>query len=189
MARILLSDIAKIQTMKKSYFWILGTALLATGINIGCTTQKGHIDHSTVSTLDLGRYMGRWFEIARFDHSFERNLEQCEAFYRMMPEGKISVENTGINSCTGKRKTAHGKAHVGNRAGQLRVSFFWFFYSDYNVLALDDDYQWALVGSSSPEYLWILARTPQLPKQALEMIVDIAHKRGYDTSKLLWVKQ
>lgn len=175
--------------MKKGYFLLLGAALLTVGIGTGCTSQKGHIDYSTVSTLDLNRYMGRWYEIARFDHRFERNLEQCEAFYRLMPEGKISVENTGIDSRTGRRKTSYGKAHAGRRPGQLRVSFFWFFYSDYNVMALDERYQWVLVGSNSPDYLWILSRTPQLPQQTLNEIIDIARKRGYNTGKLLFVKQ
>ena len=175
--------------MKKGYFLLLGAALLTTGVSIGCSSLRGHIDYSTVSSLDLSRYMGRWFEIARFDHRFERDLEQCEALYRLMPEGRISVENTGVNHLTGKRKTSYGKAHTGKRPGLLRVSFFWFFYSDYNVLALDEGYQWALVGSSSPDYLWILARTPHLPQQTLDMIIDIARQRGYNTSRLIMVKQ
>ncbi len=173
--------------MKKSYFWILGAALIVTGI--GCSSRKGHINYATISKLDLNRYMGRWYEIARFDHTFERNLEQCEALYKVLPEGKISVENTGVNITTGKRKTSYGKAKASKAPGQLRVSFFWFFYSDYNILALDDDYQWSLVGSNTPDYLWILSRTPQLPQQTLDMILEIARKRGYDTSKLLFVKQ
>ena len=175
------------EIMKKGYFCLLGAAMLAAGI--GCSSQRSKIDYSTVSALDINRYMGRWFEIARFDHGFERDLEQCEAYYRLMPKGKISVENSGVNSRTGDRKTAHGKAHAGEKPGQLRVSFFMFFYSDYNILALDDAYQWALVGSSSPDYLWILARTPQLPAATLDSILHIAKSRGYDTSKLLWVKQ
>ena len=173
--------------MKRCHFWILGATLIAT--SIGCTAQTSNIDSSTVPTLDLDRYMGRWYEIARFDHRFERNLEQCEAIYKRLPEGKISVENSGVNAITGKHKTSYGKAHVGKSPGQLRVSFFWFFYSDYNILALDDDYQWSLVGSRSPDYLWILSRTPQLPKQTLDSILNIARKRGYDTSKLIFVKQ
>ena len=175
--------------MKKSYFLLLGATLLAAGASISCSSQKGHIDYSTVSSLDINRYLGRWYEIARFDHSFERDLEQCEAFYRLMPKGKISVENTGVNSRTGKRKTSYGKAHAGKYPGQLRVSFFLFFYSDYNVMAIDENYQWVLVGSNSPKYLWILSRTPALPQSTLNTILDIARKRGYDTSKLIYVKQ
>ena len=161
--------------------------MLATGI--GCASHRSKIDYSTISSLDINRYMGHWYEIARFDHRFERDLEQCEAFYRLMPKGKISVENSGVDSRTGDRKSAYGKAHAGEKPGQLRVSFFWIFYSDYNILALDDDYKWALVGSSSPDYLWILSRTPQLPSSTLDSILRIAKSRGYDTSKLIWVKQ
>lgn len=147
------------------------------------------IDRSTVSDVDLKRYMGRWYEIARFDHSFERNLSYCEAFYAMQDDGTISVVNTGINTNNEHRKTSYGKAKLGDRPGQLRVSFFWFFYSDYNILALDDNYDWALIGSRSPKYLWILARTPSLSQETTEHITAIAKERGYDTSKLIWVKQ
>jgi lipocalin len=133
--------------------------------------------------------MGRWYELARFDHSFERNLERCEAFYTLEPTGKIGVRNSGVDSKTGLLRISDGKAKLGKYPGQLRVSFFLFFYSDYNILALDENYQWSLVGSSTPDYLWILSRTPQLPQQTLDHILDIARKRGYDTSKLIYVKQ
>ncbi|MBR5133613.1 MAG: lipocalin family protein [Alistipes sp.] len=147
------------------------------------------IDRTTVSDIDLKRYMGRWFEIARFDHSFERNLDYCEAFYALQDDGTISVTNTGLNSRTEKRKTAYGKAKLGERPGQLRVSFFWFFYSDYNILALSQEYEWALIGSKSEKYLWILSRTRHLDSNTRNNIVAIAQSRGYDTSKLIWVKQ
>ena len=78
---------------------------------------------------------------------------------------------------------------MGSRPGQLRVSFFWIFYSDYNILALDDDYEWALVGSKSPKYLWILSRTRQLDSATKREIVEIAQRRGYNTRDLIWVKQ
>ena len=146
-------------------------------------------DNSTVKEFDLSRYLGEWYEIARYDHRFERHLEYCKALYTLMPDGKIVVENSGIDSRSGKRKVALGKAKAGSRSGQLRVSFFWFFYSDYNVLAIDDDYQWVLVGSKSPKYLWILSRTPTLPVATMNHILDIASSRGYDTSKLIMVKQ
>lgn len=155
----------------------------------GCRAQRGDIDRTTVAKLDVRRYMGQWYEIARYDHRFERHLEYCKALYTLMPDGKIVVENSGIDSRSGKRKVALGKAKAGSKSGQLRVSFFWFFYSDYNVLAIDDDYQWVLVGSKSPKYLWILSRTPTLPVATLNHILDIASSRGYDTSKLIMVKQ
>ena len=151
--------------------------------------QNKSFDNSPVPSLDLGRYLGTWYEIARFDHSFERNMEYCEAFYAIQNDGMISVTNTGINTKTDKRKTSYGKAKAGSEPGQLRVSFFWIFYSDYNILALDEEYEWALVGSKSPKYLWILSRTRQLDATTKLKICDIAQRRGYDTRDLIWVKQ
>ena len=128
----------------------------------GCSAQRSSIDRTTVASLDVKRYMGTWYEIARYDHSFERNMERCKAQYTLLPDGKIVVVYSGYNSRTGRYKTSVGKAKAGESAGQLRVSFFWFFYSDYNILALDANYDWALIGSRSPKYQWILARTPSL---------------------------
>ena len=150
---------------------------------------KVEIDNSTISKFDTERYMGRWYEIARYDHRFERNLEYCEALYTPLSNGKIEVKNSGMDTSTGRIKESIGKAHAGKKTGQLRVSFFLFFYSDYNILALDKGYNWALVGSSSPNYLWILSRTPQLDQSTLNHILTIAENRGYDTSKLIFVKQ
>ena len=147
------------------------------------------VDTSTVEDLDVKRYMGRWYEIARYDHRFERDLDHCEAFYTLEPTGKIGVRNSGINYRTGLLKITDGKAKLGKYPGQLRVSFFLFFYSDYNVLALGKDYDWALVGSKSPKYLWILSRTPSLPEKTLEHILAEAQARGYDTDRLIWVRQ
>ena len=171
--------------MKQGILILTAIIMAATG----CSAQRSSIDRTTVASLDVKRYMGTWYEIARYDHSFERNMERCKAQYTLLPDGKIVVENSGYNSRTGRYKTSVGKAKAGESAGQLRVSFFWFFYSDYNILALDDNYDWALIGSRSPKYLWILARTPSLPQETTEHITAIAKERGYDTSKLIWVKQ
>ena len=152
-----------------------------------CKAQT--INITTVDNLDLKRYMGRWYELARYDHRFERDMERCEAYYSLEPDGKIAVRNSGIDTKTGLLRITDGKAKLGKQPGQLRVSFFLFFYSDYNILALGEDYDWALVGSSSPKYLWILSRTPSLPKPTIEHILAIARQRGYDTDKLIWVQQ
>ena len=152
-----------------------------------CRAQS--MPSTTVDNFDLNRYMGRWYEIARYDHRFERNLERCEAYYTLEPTGKIGVRNSGINTKTGLLKIADGKAKAGKYPGQLRVSFFLFFYSDYNVLALGDNYEWALVGSRSPKYLWILSRTPSLSDATIEHILSIARERGYNTDDLIWVRQ
>ncbi|MBO5890662.1 MAG: lipocalin family protein [Alistipes sp.] len=153
-----------------------------------CCKAQSTVNTATIASLDVERYMGRWYELARYDHSFERDLEYCQAQYTQLPDGKIRVENRGVNSKNGKHKSSIGKAKMGDTPGQLRVSFFLFFYSDYNILALDNNYEWALVGSKSPKYLWILSRTPKLPQTVMDDILSIAQQRGYDTSKLIFVK-
>ena len=152
----------------------------------GCgNAQK--VDNTPVAALDLNRYLGDWYEIARFDHRFERGLDFCKANYALSEDGKIAVTNTGIKE--GQNKTSNGKAKTTDAPALLRVSFFGPFYSDYRVMLLDADYQWALIGSKSAKYLWILSRTPELPKETLDTILAEAQRRGYDTSKLIWVRQ
>jgi apolipoprotein D and lipocalin family protein len=154
------------------------------------TNLTKDLDVSTVNKLNLERYLGTWYEIARFDHRFERNLEGVTATYSMRKDGKIKVVNQGYkNSLDGKLKRAVGKAKITSDPGKLRVSFFWFFYTDYLVLELDEQYQWALIGSSSPNYLWILSRTPKLDEVTQQAILNKATARGYDTSKLIWLEQ
>lgn len=156
-------------------------------------TDKAMINNSTVKTLDLNRYLGTWYEIARFDHSFEKNLVGVTATYSEKPDGKIKVINKGyLNTLDGREKIAEGKAKIPdkNEPGRFKVSFFWIFYSDYLVMELDQqNYEWVLIGSSSPKYLWILSRTPQMKEQTYNMLVNRAKERGYDTSKLITVKQ
>ncbi len=166
---------------------LLVILLLLIGWRVG--RDAGAIDRTPVAAFDAARYMGTWYEIARFDHRFERGLEQVRALYTLQPGGRISVENSGTESRTGIRKQAHGKAHTTHTPGRLRVSFFWFFYADYRVLALGDRYEWALVGSRSPRYLWILSRTPTLSEQTLTHIIQQAELRGYPTSRLIYTLQ
>ncbi|MBQ2006062.1 MAG: lipocalin family protein, partial [Bacteroidales bacterium] len=99
------------------------------------------LDKSTVKTLDLSSYLGTWYELARFDHTFERGMQEVMAFYELRDDGKIDVINSGIKN--GKYKVAYGKAKLTDETGVLRVSFFGPFYSDYRVLMLDDDYEYA----------------------------------------------
>lgn len=150
-----------------------------------CNARK--VDNSTVKSLDLTRYLGAWYEIARFDHSFERNLTHAKAFYSLNNDGMITVTNSGMKD--GKKKTSMGKAKLTDTVGRLRVSFFGPFYSDYRVMMLSDDYNYALVGSSNAKYLWILSRTPDIPSDVLTKILTEASGRGYDTSRLIWVEQ
>jgi len=169
---------------------VLITLILATLVgSVLCAPNNRCIDRTTVSSLDLQRFMGRWYEIARYDHRFERNLEAVSTDYSLLPNGRIEVVNRGVDSRTGREKVARGKARLTDQTGRLRVSFFWFFYSDYNILAVAPDYSWALIGSKSPDYLWILSRTPHLPALTLREILHQAEQRGYSTTSLIFVDQ
>ena len=152
----------------------------------GCVSVP-KVDNAPVVALDLNRYLGEWYEIARFDHSFERGVEQAKANYTQNADGTIKVVNSGVKD--GKPRTAIGKGKTTDTPGLLRVSFFGPFYADYRVMLIDKDYSHALVGSGSADYLWILSRTPGLPETAKSELLAEAQRRGYDTDKLIWVRQ
>lgn len=150
------------------------------------------IDNSTVKELDIERYLGTWYEIARFDHRFERGMQGVTANYSWREDGKIKVVNSGYkNTLDGKKNTAIGKAKIPDpsRPAHLKVSFFWFFYGDYFVMELDEDYQWAVIGSSSDKYLWMLSRTHQISDLLKRDLLNRIEKRGYNISDLIWVEQ
>jgi len=143
-------------------------------------------------SFQLEKYLGTWYEIARFDHSFERGLQGVTATYSLKPDGKIQVLNQGYKkSLNGKFKKAVGKAKLSSpeTPRNLRVSFFWNFYAPYNILELDADHQYALIGSNSSDYLWILSRSPQMDEKTFQMLLDKAKARGYNTNKLIKVLQ
>ena len=151
--------------------------------------QNGHIQEA-IPQFNLIRYLGKWYEIARFDHRFERGMTNVTAEYSMRPDGKVKVLNSGWKD--GKTKVAEGKARQPDPLKDpswLEVSFFLNFYSDYNILLLDQDYQYVLVGSRSPEYLWILSRQPSISDEVRDAMLAEAVRLGYDTSKLIWVDQ
>lgn len=160
---------------------------------LSCTqTNSQMIDKTTVKELDLNRYLGTWYEIARFPHSFEKNLVGVTATYSLRNDGKIKVVNRGFkNTLEGELSEAIGKAKIPDpsKPANLKVSFFWFFYAEYNVLELDENYQYAMIGSSSPKYFWILSRTPQMDSATYEMLLEKARKRGYNLEKLEKVPQ
>ena len=159
--------------------------MAAVALLMGCSQLT--VDNSVVEELDLNRYLGTWYEIARFDHTFERGMEQTKATYTLREDGMIDVLNTGIKD--GKPKEAKGKGKLTDTPALLRVSFFGPFYSGYRIMMLDSAYQYALVGSDSDDYLWILSRTPKLADDVKEKILNEAKRRGYAIDKLIWVKQ
>jgi len=157
-----------------------------------CKGQNSMIDKTVVKELEIDQYLGKWYEIARYDHRFEKGLVGVTATYSFRPDGKIKVVNAGFKeTLNGKRSEAIGKAKIPNPEipSKLKVSFFWFFYGDYFVLDLDKNYQWAVIGSSSDNYLWILSRTPQIDETLYNQLLSNLTHRGYDVSKLIKVEQ
>lgn len=168
-----------------------GAALLALGAlaMAAAAGRRRRTKRRPVASFDLHRYMGRWYEIARFQMPFEKGLDHVQARYELRPDGKVTVINSGRDMRTGKRREARGKAHATRTPGRLRVSFFWFFYSDYVVLDLGKNYEWSLVGSRSRKYLWILSRTPRLSERTLGHILRSAQRMGYPVHKLRFDNQ
>ena len=160
-------------------------ALVALLFPFTACTKALNVDNTPIPTLNINRYLGHWYEVARFDHRFERGLDNSTAYYTFNDDGTVRVENTGWTGSDWK--ISIGKAKTTDQPALLRVSFFGPFFSDYRVLMLDDNYQMALVGGSSDKYLWILSRTPDPDGVLLTKVLKEAERRGYNTNLLLWV--
>ena len=166
------------------------TLLLISFIISGCVSIPK--DLKAVDDFQVDRYLGRWYEIARLDHSFERGLNNVSAEYSLRDDGGIKVVNRGFNPESGEWKTAEGKAYFvsGQNTGRLKVSFWGPFYGGYNIIGLDrENYSYALVCGSDKSYLWILARTGELEEEIKNQLVEKAKVSGFETEKLIWVEQ
>lgn len=139
----------------------------------------------TVQQVDLKKYAGKWYEIAAFPQRFQKGCECTTATYELTDKGYVKV----INRCKkpGGWDKADGKAFVqkGTRNTKLKVQFFWPFRGKYWVIGLADDYSWAVVGHPNREYLWILARKPQMPEETYQDILKMVTNKGFDTDKLV----
>ena len=167
----------------------LGILFFMTISILGCTGVPKGLE--PVSGFDGNRYMGKWYEIARLDHSFERNLSNVSAIYTAQEDGMILVENRGFNDKTGEWKQIEGKARFiqDGTVGSLKVSFFGPFYGGYHVIDLDrENYSYAMVSGPSRSYLWILSRTMELDEAIYSRLVNRAAELGFDTTKLIRVK-
>jgi apolipoprotein D and lipocalin family protein len=141
-----------------------------------------------VSSVDLKKYMGRWYEIARYPHRFQEGCVGTTATYKLRDDGKVDV----LNQCykgklDGELATAHGKAWVSDPAtnAKLKVSFFWPFSGHYWIIDLGERYEYAVVGHPDRTYLWILSRTPEMDEQLYSRIIETLKTKSYDTSKLI----
>jgi len=158
--------------------------LLLTGC-VGIPDNVKPVDH-----FKLESYLGKWYEIARLDHSFERGLSRVTASYSLRDDGGLRVINRGYSAKDNKWKEAEGKAYFvqGSDQGYLKVSFFGPFYGSYIVFELDhDNYQYSLVSGPDKSYFWILAREPQIKDDIKDILIGKAASLGFDTSKLIYV--
>lgn len=142
-----------------------------------------------VKNFNPKKYVGKWYEIARIDFKFERNLIHTTANYGLNGDGTINVLNRGYNTVKKAWQNAEGKAKFAgdSTVGALKVSFFGPFYAEYNVIAIDKNYQYALIAGKNTDYLWILSREQTIPKDIKEEYLKIAINYGCDVSRLLWV--
>ena len=145
-----------------------------------------------VTPFDLTRYEGKWYEVARLDHSFERGLTDVSATYQAKPDGSVEVINRGYDTQRKEWKEAVGRAlFTGDpQRASLKVSFFGPFYGGYHVIALDQqNYRWAMVVGPDRDYLWILARDKELPAAVRTQLLAQAKAQGLAVDKLIWVEQ
>jgi apolipoprotein D and lipocalin family protein len=144
-----------------------------------------------VTDFNLNKYLGKWYEIARLDHSFERGLNNVSAEYSLRDDGGVKVINRGFSTKKNKWKEAKGKAFFvrGKEEGYLKVSFFGPFYGSYIVFELDQEgYQYAFVSGAKTSYLWFLSRTPTVSKELMSRFVNRAKEYGFNTDKLIFVE-
>jgi len=166
-------------------------AIAAAFLVVACSTPTPPPGVTVVNNFNAQRFLGTWYEIARYDHRFERGLEKVTANYSPMRDGGIQVINRGYNAERGMWQQVKGKAYfTGSPSrGALKVSFIGPFYGGYNVIGLDRDYQHALISGPDRNYLWLLSRTPTVTAEMKQQLLDVATRQGFDVSKLMWIEQ
>ncbi|MBP9477002.1 MAG: lipocalin family protein [Sebaldella sp.] len=148
---------------------------------VSCSTSKVQ-KNSELEEFDESKFLGKWYEIGRIDYFFQKNIINSIAEYSLNENGTIKVINKGYNIKKDKEVTAEGHAVIKGK-GRLKVYFNPFFGGDYNVLYVDNDYQYALIGGGKPRYLWILSREKSLNNEIYDKLVQIAKEKGYETDK------
>lgn len=154
----------------------------------GCLGMPDKV--TPVREFEINRYLGKWYEIARLDHSFERGLERVTADYALRGDGGVAVLNRGYSTQAGEWREAQGKAYFVNETdeGYLKVSFFGPFYGSYVIFELDKtDYQYAFVSGPDLSYLWLLARTPVVPQPIIDRFISQSEALGFDVGNLIFV--
>ena len=177
----------KMVTLNTQFGTWLATALIPLFLSACALGPPSGV--TPAENFSLDRYLGTWYEIARLDHSFERDMSDVSARYSRNADGSVRVLNRGYDTRKDAWRDAEGKAlFIGaSTTGSLKVSFFGPFYGGYHVAALDPDYRWALVIGPDPSYAWILARDKAISETVRERILSVARLGGVDTDKLIWV--
>lgn len=153
-----------------------------------CSTKQ--TDLKTVEKVDLERYLGSWYEIARYEHSFQKDCKNVKANYSLREDKKIQVVNSCTKISTNEFKDAKAIAYsVDETNSKLKVSFFRPFYGDYWILDLDKDYKYVIIGTPSKEYLWILSREKIMNDELLNKLLEKITSLGFDKSKLIYTIQ
>ena len=173
------------------FLGVIASALL---VVLGCKYMQKEPSEplATVTHVDLTRYMGLWYEIARYPNSFQKGCVGSKATYTLMDDGKVSVLNECYDgSFSGNLRSAKGKAWVVDKEtnAKLKVSFFWFFAGDYWIIDLGRDYEYAVIGHPKRKYLWILSRTKEMDGAVYDGILSRLQDKQYDTSKLIKTAQ
>ena len=168
--------------MVRSVWTLLAAAMLS-----GCLGVPASVE--PVQGFDLNRYLGKWYEIARLDHSFEEGLDNVTAVYSLRDDGGVNVVNRGFLSKDDVYQEAQGRAYFVNDSdeGYLKVSFFRPFYASYVIFELDQDgYQYAFVSGPDTSFLWLLSRTPTVEQALLDHFIETSASLGFDTEELIF---
>ena len=174
--------------MKQNKITSLALLFLVITAIYSCKTIPENV--TAVKPFYKEKYLGKWYEIARLDFIFEKNLNNTTAEYSLRKDGKIKVDNRGYNVKKEKWSQAIGKAKFicDENIAMLKVSFFGPFYAGYNVIAIDENYKYALVTGKNKKYLWILSRETTIPENIKKDYLTIAKNSGYNTKDLLWIQ-
>ena len=170
--------------LRLNFFLLIASVFLFTA----CSSKNPPLQ--TVSKVDLNKYLGTWYEIARYEHFFEKDCKNVTANYSIMDENLIQVINSCVKIITNENNEATARAYaVDNTNSKLKVSFFRPFYGDYWVLILDEQYNYAVVGTPNREYLWILSRTKTIDENIKTDILNKLPSLGFEPSKFTWTIQ
>ena len=182
---IKLMELTMIKKITK--FGVIGATLMMLS---GCLGMPKGVE--PVSGFELNRYLGKWYEVARLNHSFEEGLSQVSAEYSVNEDGSVKVINRGYSKEEQEWNEAEGKAKFigAEDQGYLKVSFFGPFYGSYVVFELDkENYQYAFVSGPDLDYLWLLSRTKEVDQDVIERFVSTAQSLGFKTNELIFVEQ